>query len=109
MLAGIFEEVLGIAGVGAEESFFELGGHSLLATQVASRVREGLEEEVGLRQLFEEPTVRGLAAVIIGGAGEGERVERRAEILLRLSLLSDDQVDQLLDESPRHLKQEQSK
>ncbi len=40
-LAGIFEEVLGISGVGRTDSFFHLGGHSLLATRVMSRVRQG--------------------------------------------------------------------
>src|SRR5579863_9741478 len=69
IVAGIWEEVLGLERVGVEENFFELGGHSLLATQVVSRVREALGVEVGLRRLFEEPTVAGLAR----GAGQAER------------------------------------
>ena len=64
LVAGIWSEVLKVAAVGRAENFFELGGHSLLATQVISRVREVFGVEVGLRRLFEEPTVRGLSRSI---------------------------------------------
>jgi amino acid adenylation domain-containing protein len=61
VVAGIWESILGIDGVGIEDNYFELGGHSLQATQLLSRVRAALEVEVSLRQLFESPTVAGLA------------------------------------------------
>jgi amino acid adenylation domain-containing protein len=64
LVAGIWAEVLGVERVGRSDNFFELGGHSLLATQVMSRVRERLGVEVGLRRLFEEPTVEDLAKII---------------------------------------------
>lgn len=63
-LAAIWSELLGVERVGAEDSFFELGGHSLLATQVMSRVRESMQVEIPLRELFEAPTLAGLAAAI---------------------------------------------
>ncbi len=62
LLAGIWEEVLGVEGLGREESFFDLGGHSLLATQVVSRVRQSLGVDLPVRALFESPTVASLAA-----------------------------------------------
>ncbi|MFJ1551947.1 amino acid adenylation domain-containing protein, partial [Streptomyces sp. NPDC088246] len=68
LLAGIWNQVLGIDRVGAEDNFFELGGHSLLATQVISRIRAVLGAEVPLSALFDHPTVRGLAATIAGSA-----------------------------------------
>src|SRR5205085_11348463 len=96
VLAGIFSEILALERVGAADSFFDLGGHSLLATQVLSRVREAFQLELPLRKLFKAPTVAGLAAAILENEAEHERVERTAELLLKLAALSDEEVDELL-------------
>jgi amino acid adenylation domain-containing protein len=62
LLATIWEEVLGVAGVGAEDDFFALGGHSLLATQVVSRLRLAADVELPVRELFATPHLADLAA-----------------------------------------------
>ena len=64
MLAGIWGEVLGIERVGVFDHFFEVGGHSLLATRIVARMRQSFKVEIPLKQLFESPTVAGLAEAI---------------------------------------------
>ncbi|HSF42888.1 MAG TPA: amino acid adenylation domain-containing protein, partial [Thermoanaerobaculia bacterium] len=64
LLAGIWEELLGVRRAGPGDSFFDLGGHSLLATQVVSRVRGLFGVEIEVRQIFERPTLGALTSLV---------------------------------------------
>ncbi|MEE1803264.1 SDR family NAD(P)-dependent oxidoreductase [Streptomyces sp. JV176] len=62
-LAEIWSEILGVDGVGANDSFFELGGHSLAAVRMMAQVRAqfgGFPGDV----LIENPTVRSFCKVL---------------------------------------------
>ncbi len=63
-LAEIWAEILEVERVGVYDNFFDLGGHSLLATQVIYKINQELQMNLSLRNLFEEPTVAGLAILI---------------------------------------------
>lgn len=56
--------LLGIERVSVEDNFFMLGGHSLLGTQLIARMRAAFGVELGLRALFESPTIAALATEV---------------------------------------------
>jgi acyl carrier protein len=60
-LASIWAGVLKLDKVGIHDNFFDLGGHSLLGTQLISRIRDAFKLDLPLRNLFEAPTIDGLA------------------------------------------------
>ncbi|WP_069163957.1 non-ribosomal peptide synthetase, partial [Nocardia altamirensis] len=62
VVAGIFADVLSQDRIGVDDNFFDLGGNSLVATQVVARIGAAFGTTVGVRALFETPTVAGLAA-----------------------------------------------
>ncbi|HWO23358.1 MAG TPA: amino acid adenylation domain-containing protein [Kofleriaceae bacterium] len=61
LIASVFAEVLGLAGVGPELDFFASGGHSLLAMRVVARVRALAGVELPVRAVFEARTPAQLA------------------------------------------------
>jgi amino acid adenylation domain-containing protein len=63
-LARLWADLLRVEQVGLHDNFFELGGHSLLATQLVYGVRNAFQVEISLLNLFETPTVAGLASSI---------------------------------------------
>ncbi|HWN45028.1 MAG TPA: amino acid adenylation domain-containing protein, partial [Thermoanaerobaculia bacterium] len=65
LLADIWARALKLERVGLHDDFFQIGGDSILAIQVVARAAEaGLYVEP--RQLFEHPTVAGMAAAASG-------------------------------------------
>ncbi|MEH2333884.1 non-ribosomal peptide synthetase [Nostoc sp.] len=60
-IADIWMQVLNVKRVGIYDNFFELGGYSLVGIQVVSRVRQALQVEILMSNLFELPTVADLA------------------------------------------------
>ncbi|MFD2762814.1 non-ribosomal peptide synthetase [Micromonospora eburnea] len=101
VVAGIWAETLGVDRVGVLDDFFALGGHSLLSTRMVARVREAFGVDVPLHRVFSDPTVAGLTRALSADPAQRAVVEKTAELLIRLSELSDDEVQQALDTDGR--------
>ncbi|ATI34073.1 hypothetical protein CPI83_19980 [Rhodococcus sp. H-CA8f] len=69
LVARVFEELLGVDRVGADDDFFELGGNSLIAAKLAGRLSAAFDVRVQVKTLFEYSTVSGLASVLSDSAG----------------------------------------
>ncbi len=85
-IVAIIAELLALERVGVNDNFFLLGGNSLLATQVIARVRESFDIEVTLLNVFDNPTVAGIAAVV-------EQL-----VIERVEALSDEEAGRLVTE-----------
>jgi acyl carrier protein len=120
-LAEMWAEVLKVKEVGVDQNFFELGGHSLLVLQVMARIRREFDVELGVRTMFEEPTIAGLGIEVekaraLGMKSRTPALERRPRpapanasreaLLAQLDTLSADDVQTLLkdviDAKPLH-------
>ncbi len=63
-LIQIWEEQLGIEGIGPTQSFFELGGNSLLALRLFAQINRRLSCDLPVATLFTGATVRQMAGAI---------------------------------------------
>ncbi|WP_441347286.1 amino acid adenylation domain-containing protein [Rhodococcus sp. CH91] len=73
LVAGVIADLLGVPGVAGSDDFFAVGGNSLLATQLAARLGGVAGRRVGVRDIFEHPTVTELAN-LLGREPAGEHV-----------------------------------
>jgi NADP-dependent 3-hydroxy acid dehydrogenase YdfG len=92
LLAGVWQELLGMEEVGVYDNFFELGGESLLGTQLISRVRRAFDVELSLRTLYEASTVAAMAEIISRRQLDQAELEQLA-VLSEMEELSEDEVE----------------
>jgi thioesterase domain-containing protein/acyl carrier protein len=69
-LVGFWQDLLGVAQVGVEDSFFDLGGHSLIAVRLFAMVKKAYRVDFPISILFEAPTIARCAALITAQIGE---------------------------------------
>jgi thioesterase domain-containing protein/acyl carrier protein len=70
MLAAIWEDLLGVRGVGITDNFFDLGGHSLLAAQMIDTIERTCGCKLPLTTLFAGPTIQDLTRAMRNSARE---------------------------------------
>ncbi|MCX5331786.1 condensation domain-containing protein [Streptomyces sp. NBC_00140] len=63
-LVELFEELLGVPGLGRYDNFFDYGGQSLLAVRLVARVAEELGRPLGVGVFMNNPTVAALARAL---------------------------------------------
>jgi FkbM family methyltransferase len=89
-VANVWRRLLRVEKVCVHENFFDAGGHSLLMVQFYRALREVVEVEFTLLDLFKHPTISLLAKRLGEGQAERkgvekihERVSKREEALMR--------------------------
>ncbi len=88
-VAEIWTEVLGVESIGASDGFFHVGGTSLAAMEVMLRICNRFEVDLPLQSIFQADTVAALARLA------------EARIMEEISELSDQEAEDLANESPR--------
>lgn len=73
-LVGFWQDLLGVARVGIEDSFFDLGGHSLIAVRLFAMVKKAFRVDFPISVLFEAPTIAACAKLIADQIGEPDEV-----------------------------------
>ncbi|MQA24048.1 MAG: SDR family NAD(P)-dependent oxidoreductase, partial [Micromonosporaceae bacterium] len=85
VIAGLWQDGLGVDKVGAEDDFVDLGGDSLVGVQLGDLMNRHFKVEVTIAQLLEARTVRNLAAMV------------KEAVLQRVSSLSEEEAAQELN------------
>ncbi len=90
-IADIFAEVLGTDAVGASTNFFSLGGDSLRGFQVLARLKERLNADLSILDLFKSPTPAQLVEKleVPPQQGTGDAME---QLLAEIEALTDDEA-----------------
>lgn len=96
-IVGIFEDILGLSPIGADDGFYELGGHSLLAIRAVAKLREAFPVDIAMRELlFDNPTAAAIAQSILERMTEKTDLSALADLLNEVDTLSDADVSRLL-------------
>src|SRR5262249_17477901 len=85
-LAEIWQQLLQADAVGRHQDFFDLGGHSLLAVRLIFRVNEVFHSALKVADVYQHPTIQGLAAQLRGARLDDEVVDLSREASLNGSL-----------------------
>ncbi|MBT2713977.1 surfactin non-ribosomal peptide synthetase SrfAB, partial [Pseudomonas sp. ISL-88] len=102
-LCRIWKNTLGIDALGIDDNFFDFGGHSLKGMMLVANIQAELDKTVPLKALFEQPTVRQLAAYMESSAvSDGYRMIQPAAAADAYPLSSAQKRMYVLNQLDRH-------
>ncbi|WP_190285783.1 non-ribosomal peptide synthetase [Montanilutibacter psychrotolerans] len=82
-LARLWQALLGIERVGRNDHFFDLGGHSLIAVHLIASVRQALNVDAAVRDIFRYPVLKDMAQLLLPASASLPRVlDLNAELQL---------------------------
>ncbi|HSL87706.1 MAG TPA: phosphopantetheine-binding protein, partial [Ignavibacteriaceae bacterium] len=63
-IARVWQDLLKIPKVGINDNFFDIGGHSLLAVQLHAKLKEAIDSELSLTDIFRFSTIKAISEFI---------------------------------------------
>ena len=82
-VADVWSGILGVENVGVNDDFFDLGGHSLMVVRMLYQINVTLRVKLGVPDLFRNPTVEQLAAVIESRRSKRQRATSSGTVARR--------------------------
>ncbi|MFP3599150.1 amino acid adenylation domain-containing protein, partial [Chryseobacterium sp. SIMBA_029] len=64
LLVKIWQEIIDVKKISAEDDFFNLGGHSLLVIKLSNLIHKSFEIKLTMNELFQNPTLESQALLI---------------------------------------------
>jgi hypothetical protein len=64
LVVDLWLEALQLERVGVTDNFFDVGGNSLLMVQIHGRLKEKIQRDLEVLELFRNPTIRAMAAYL---------------------------------------------
>lgn len=83
----IWQDVLGIDGIGINDNFFDIGGNSMLLIQVISKIRKLTNKDIPVVSMFQYPTIMSFANYLQSNTNQVKNIKRTK--LSRLNETSD--------------------
>ncbi len=81
-IAAIWAEILERKQVGVQENFFDAGGHSLKVTRLIALIEQRLQVTIPLATVFNYPTVREQAQIVLDALQFGDQLVDQSMVLL---------------------------